>query len=95
MLLGFSFFNESLHISQAKNHRTIATTMFRGYIPNTLTMLLYLNAPTHITTVKIMCMVTSLTFELELLVSCKETHIPVTNSLVIIASFLGIKNFGK
>ncbi len=45
--------------------------------------------------VKIVCLVTSLTFDLELLVSCRETHIPTTNSLVAIASFLGIKESGK
>jgi hypothetical protein len=58
-------------------------------------MLLQLDASTLIFVVKIVCLVTRLTFELELLVSCKETHIPTTNSLVVITSFLLIKKSSK
>jgi hypothetical protein len=58
-------------------------------------MLLQLDAHALTIVVKIVCLATSLTFELKLLVSCRETHIPATNYLVAIASFLRIKEFGK
>jgi hypothetical protein len=69
--------------------------MFWGCIPSILDTLLQLDAPTLIVVVKIVCLVTSLTFELELLVSYRETHIPTTDSLVAIASFLRIKESSK
>jgi hypothetical protein len=58
-------------------------------------MLLQLVAFTFIAVVKIACLASSLTFEFDCFISCIETHILATNSWVVMASLLRIKELGK
>ncbi len=58
-------------------------------------MLLQLVALALTTIVKNTCLATSLTFEFECFISLIETHIPMINSWVAMASLLGIKELGK
>jgi hypothetical protein len=99
MALILFFLTKSFHkwvpLSQVKDHHTIATTMFRGWILSTLAMLRQLVALALTPNVKITCLVTSLTFEFECFISCIKTHIPMINSWVVMASLLGIKELGK